>query len=189
VEIAPKVAAQMLIYERLGENMSVITENTVGIFHYQLTSSDGEMLDTSEGREPLPYLHGHGNIIPGLEREMEGKTIGDKFTVVVAPEEAYGALDEGEDSFMEVPRDALPEGTQFQKGMQLIAEGEKGEQMPVFMHDYADDVFTFTTNHPLAGVTLVFAVEVVGLRDALAVELEHGHPHGIDGTGGHHHDH
>ena len=167
--------------------MTTLTKDKVGIFHYNLTSSDGELIDTSHDRDPLPYLHGHGNIIPGLEREMEGKTIGDKFTVVVIPSEAYGEIEEGEDAFMQVPKEQLPEGIQFQPGMQLIAEGENGEQLPVFMTDYKDGVFTFTTNHPLAGITLVFAIEVIGIREALAVELEHGHPHGIDGDQGHHH--
>ena len=167
--------------------MSTITHEKVGIFHYKLSSADGDLLDSSEGKDPLPYLHGHGNLIPGLEKEMEGKTIGDTFTAVILPAEAYGEVDNSEDAFMQVPRASLPEGITFQKGMQLIAEGEQGEQMPVWMHDYKDDVFTFTTNHPLSGVTLVFNVEIIGIREALAVELEHGHPHGLDGSGGHHH--
>jgi FKBP-type peptidyl-prolyl cis-trans isomerase SlyD len=167
--------------------MSVIAKEKVGIIHYTLTSSEGEKLDSSEGRDPLPYLHGYGNIIPGLEREMEGKTIGDKFTAVILPVDAYGDLNQSEDAFMQVPKDNLPEGITFQKGMQLIAEGENGEQLPVWMEDYKDNVFTFTTNHPLAGKTLVFNVEVVGIREPLPVELEHGHPHGLDGTAGHHH--
>ena len=162
--------------------MTTISKDKVGIFHYELTSSDGELIDTSLDREPLPYLHGHGNIIPGLEKEMEGKAIGDSFTVVVVPAEAYGEIDESDDAFMQVPKEQLPDGIQFQLGMQLIAEGEDGEQLPVFMTDFQDDVFTFTTNHPLAGITLVFAIEVVGVRDALASELEKGQPHGIDGT-------
>ena len=167
--------------------MSSITKDQIGIFHYRLSSPEGEELDSSEGKDPIPYLHGHGNIIPGLEKEMEGRTIGDIFTVVVMPEDAYGAFDETENAFMKVPKSALPEGIQFQKGMPLIAEGDQGEQKTVYMHDYHDEVFTFTTNHPLAGNTLVFAVEIVGIREALPVELEHGHPHGLDGTGGHHH--
>jgi len=167
--------------------MSTITNNKVAIFHYKLSSAEGDFLDSSEGRDPLPYLHGHHNIVPGLEREMEGKTIGDTFTAVVSPADAYGEPDLGQDAFMKVPRASLPEGITFQKGMQLIAEGENGEQLPVFMIDYKDDVFTFTTNHPLAGVTLVFNIEIVGIRDALPIELEHGHPHGLDGSGGHHH--
>ena len=172
---------------RKGLIMSVITKEKIGIFHYSLTTSDGEHLDSSEGKDPLPYLQGAGNIIPGLEREMEGKTIGDKFTAVIVPEDAFGVINENEDAFMQVPRADLPEGITFQKGMQLIAEGENGEQLPVWMHDYKDDVFTFTTNHPLAGITLVFNVEIVGIRDALPIEIEHGHPHGLDGTAGHHH--
>ena len=77
--------------------MSVITKEKVGIFHYKLTSAEGEVLDSSEGRDPLPYLHGYGNIIPGLEREMEGKTIGDTFTAVITPADAYGEKNESDD--------------------------------------------------------------------------------------------
>ena len=166
--------------------MSAITKDKVGIFHYRLSSPDGELLDSSEGNDPIPYLHGHGNIIPGLEKEMEGKTIGDIFTVVVMPEDAYGSFDETENAFMKVPRSALPDGITFQKGRPLIAEGDDGEQTTVYMHEYQDDVFTFTINHPLAGATLVFAVEVVGIRDANQTELEQGHPQGLDGTGENH---
>ena len=164
--------------------MSVITKEKIGIFHYSLTTSDGEHLDSSEGKGPLPYLHGAGNIISGLEREMEGKTVGDKFTATIVPEDAFGVPNENEDAFMNVPRADLPEGITFQKGMQLIAEGEDGEQIPVWMLHYEDDIFTVTTNHPLAGLTLVFSIEVVGIRDALPIEIESGHPYGLDGTAG-----
>ena len=167
--------------------MSTITKDKVGIFHYTLTNNAGEVLDSSAGQEPMAYLHGYHNIIPGLEKQMEGKAIGDKFTAIISPAEGYGEYND--EAFIQVPREQLPPGIQFQKGMQLIAEDEQGNPMPVWMDSYADDIFTFTFNHPLAGVTLTFAVEIAGIRDALAVELEHGHPHGIDGTGGHHHGH
>ena len=167
--------------------MSVITKDKIGIFHYTLTNDAGEVIDSSEGLEPMAYLHGSNNIIPGLETHMEGKSIGDKFIAIIAPADGYGEYND--EAFIQVPREQLPEGVQFKKGAQLIAEDEQGNPMPVWMEAYAEDVFTFTFNHPLAGVTLSFKVEIAGIRDAIAVELEHGHPHGIDGTGGHHHEH
>ena len=162
--------------------MSTLSKDKVGIFHYTLTTTDGELIDSSDGRDPLPYLHGNGNIVSGLEREMEGKSVGDSFTTVVAPEEAYGLLDESEDAYMEVGEERLPEGMEFQKGFPIHAELEDGTVVTFYMHDYADGVFTLTQNHPLAGVTLVFAIEVVGIRDASTAELEDGQPHGLDGT-------
>ena len=167
--------------------MSAITENKVGVFHYTLTNDDGDILDSSEGKEPLAYLHGFGNIVPGLEAQLEGKQIGDKFVAVVLPEEAYGEFDE--EGFFEVPKVDLPPDMFFQEGMPLQFEDQDGNVRVAYMDAFEDDVYTFNLNHPLAGQTLTFNIEVVGIRDALAVELEHGHPHGIDGTGGHHHNH
>ena len=171
----------------LETNMSVIADNKVGIFHYTLTNAAGEVLDSSEGQEAMPYLHGAGNIIPGLEEQMAGKQAGDKFTAVILPADAYGEFNP--EAFIQVPRADLPEGIEFEKGLQLIAQDENGGMMPIFMdgYDEASDIFTFNANHPLAGETLTFQVEVVGVRDANEEELAHGHPHGIDGTQGHHH--
>jgi len=167
--------------------MSVIAENKVGIFHYTLTNNAGEILDSSEGQDPMPYLHGCGNIIPGLEVQMAGKGAGDSFTAIIPPAEAYGEFDP--EAFMQVPGAQLPEGIEFQQGLQLIAQGEDGSAMPIFMDSYdeANDLYTFNANHPLAGETLTFKVDVVGVRDATEEELAHGHPHGLDGTAGHHH--
>ena len=167
--------------------MSMITENKVGIFHYHLTNDAGDILDTSNGQDPMPYLHGFGNIIPGLEEQMEGKQAGDKFTAIILPEDAYGEFDP--DAFIQVPKDQLPEGIEFEEGLQLLAEGDDGHVMPIYMDSYdeATEIFTFNCNHPLAGETLTFQVEIVAVRDATEEELEHGHPHGADGTEGHHH--
>lgn len=167
--------------------MSQIEDGKVGIFHYTLTNEEGTVLDSSEGNDPLAYLHGYHNIVPGLESQLTGKSIGDKFVAVVLPKDGYGEMDP--EGFVQVPEEQMPEGIQFQAGMQMMAEGEDGHPVPVWMDDYQDGIFTMNFNHPLAGVTLIFNVEIVGVRDALEVELQHGHPHGIDGTGGHHHDH
>ena len=162
--------------------MSVIAINKVGIFHYTLTNKNGEVLDSSRGQEPMPYLHGAGNIIPGLEEHMAGKQPGDTFTAVISPEDAYGEFNP--EAFIQVPKAQLPEGIEFQKGLQLLAQDENGGVMPIFMdgYDEATDIFTFNANHPLAGETLTFEVEVVSVRDAKEEELAQGHPDGIAGA-------
>ena len=156
--------------------MSIIAENKIAIFHYTLTNDQGDIIDSSEGQQPLPYLHGAGNIIPGLEREMTGKQPGDTFTAVVLPEDAYGEFNP--EAFLQVPRAQLPEGIEFQKGLQLIAQDENGGMMPIFMDGYDEetDIFTFNANHPLAGETLTFKVEVVDVQEATEAELAQGHP-------------
>lgn len=167
--------------------MSEIAENKVGIFHYTLTNDAGEIMDTSDGQDPLPYLHGAGNIIPGLEAHMLGKKVGDTFNAIIPPAEAYGEFND--EAFIEVPKSQLPEGIQFNPGAQMIAEDEEGHPTPIWMDGYDEEreMFTFTLNHPLAGMTLTFQIAIAGVRDATEEELAHGHPHGIDGTQGHHH--
>jgi FKBP-type peptidyl-prolyl cis-trans isomerase SlyD len=164
----------------MGDTMSVIAENKVGIFHYTLTNQGGEVLDSSQGQDPMPYLHGAGNIIPGLEKEMDGKEAGAKFTAVISPENAYGEFNP--EAFIQVPKDQLPEGIEFQKGLQLLAQDEDGGVMPIFMDGYDSDtdIFTFNCNHPLAGETLTFEVEVFAVRDATETELTQGHPEGLE---------
>lgn len=164
-----------------------IAENTIGIFHYTLTDETDTILDSSQGHQPMPYLHGHGNIIPGLESHMLGKTVGDSFQAVIPPAEAYGELDpEGE---IKVHQRDLPKGYTFEEGRQIWIRDENGDPSPLWMVAKVGAYFTFTNNHPLAGKTLTFDVEVVGVRPANEEELAHGHPHGIDGTAGHHHNH
>jgi len=160
----------------MGVTMSVIAENKVVIFHYTLTNEQGDVLDSSEGQKPMSYLHGAGNIILGLEREMAGKAPGDEFTAVILPEDAYGEFNP--EAFLQVPRAQLPEGIEFQEGLQLIAQDENGGMMPIFMdgYDKETDIFTFNANHPLAGETLTFKVGVVAVQDATEAELAQGRP-------------
>lgn len=158
-----------------------IREGKVASFHYTLTGGDGKVLDTSDGAEPLVYLHGHANIVPGLEREMEGKSVGDQFTVVVSPEDGYG---EREGEPQPVPRDRFPAHLDIQAGMQFQAQTEGGEVIPLWVDRVEGGTVFVDENHPLAGVTLHFEVSVVSVRDATAEELAHGHVHSGDG---HHH--
>lgn len=160
--------------------MKIAHEKVVSI-HYTLTSSEGTVLDSSSGSQPLAYLHGFGNIIPGLESALEGKTTGDKLSVTVEPEQGYGSRDER--LVQAVPRSAFQGVDDIAPGMQFQAQGPQGTRL-VVVTQVAEDVVTVDANHPLAGQTLHFDVEVSEVRDATAEELEHGHVHG---PGGHHH--
>ena len=164
--------------------MSQIVAGKVAIIHYTLTDDAGETLDSSAGADPLPYLHGAGNIVEGLEEALTGKAIGDKVDVVVPPEKGYGAREDVESQ--PVSRDAFPPEAPLQVGMQFMVDTGNG-YAPVWIARVEEDAVYLDGNHPLAGVTLHFAVEVVGIRDATEDEAAHGHPHGLDGTAGHHH--
>jgi FKBP-type peptidyl-prolyl cis-trans isomerase SlyD len=158
-----------------------IAERTVASFHYTLTNDAGEVLDSSDGREPLTYLHGAGNIVPGLEREMVGHVAGDKFSVDVAAEEGYGAY--VDELVQVVPRASFDGVHDLAVGMQFQAQTAQGPIAVVITEIEGDEV-TVDGNHPLAGETLHFAIEIVEVREASVEEVVHGHVHG---AGGHHH--
>ena len=155
-----------------------ITKNAVVAIDYTLTSDEGEVLDTSTGHEPLAYLHGVGGIIPGLERELEGKQTGDQFQVSVAPQDAYGERDDALEQ--EVARDQFEGADELELGMQFQVESEDGPTV-VTIVEIDDDVVTIDGNHPMAGVNLNFDVTVREVREATADELSHGHVHGTGG--------
>jgi FKBP-type peptidyl-prolyl cis-trans isomerase SlyD len=161
----------------------LIADDKVVSLHYTLRDDDGDVIDSSSDGEPLEYLHGAGNIVPGLERQLAGKRIGDRLTAVVKPEDGYG-LPEGPGP-QAVPRGSFPDDVELEEGLQFFAHGPDGEEFPLWVVGVEKDTVVVDSNHPLAGVTLHFEVEVIGLRDATADEKEHGHPHG---EGGHHHD-
>lgn len=151
-----------------------IATNTVVSIDYTLRNGEGEVLDTSEGRGPLAYLHGRGGLIPGLEKELTGKTVGAELKVVVAPAEAYGERD---DSLMgKVARSQFEAGTELKPGMQFQAQTTNGKQI-LTVTQVADDHVVVDGNHPLAGETLHFDVKVVGIRVATTEEIDHGHVH------------
>jgi FKBP-type peptidyl-prolyl cis-trans isomerase SlyD len=160
--------------------MSTIQNDSVVNFNYTLTNAAGDVLDKSQG-EPLVYLHGAHNIVPGLENAMLGKQIGDKFQVTVEPEEAYGEYQA--EMVQEIPRNMFQGVDDIQAGMQFQAQTDDGIQV-VTVKDVTPELVIVDANHPLAGQALTFDVEVVAIRAATAEELEHGHAHGI---GGHHH--
>lgn len=158
-----------------------IAENTVVHMHYILKDENGNILDSSSGREPLAYIQGIGNIIPGLEKEMTGKNVGDKVKAIIAPEEAYGLREES--MVQSVPKSGFQGEEELVAGMQVQVGTSDGEAIATVTKVEGDDV-TLDMNHPLAGVTLHFDVEIMEVRAATEEELSHGHVHG---AGGHHH--
>lgn len=151
-----------------------ITDNTAVQIHYTLTNLTGEQLDSSRGDEPLSYLHGAGNIIPGLEAALSGKAVGDTLTVTIPPEDAYGEIDA---AMVQVVSKRMFDGMDVEVGMQFHADVSHGSGIITVTEISGDDV-TVDGNHPLAGETLVFDVEVVDVRPASADEIAHGHIHG-----------
>ncbi len=158
-----------------------INANSVASFHYTLKNDAGETLDSSEGQDPLSYLHGAQNIVPGLEKEMEGKSIGDSFSVVVQAAEGYGEIDEN--LLQELPKSMFAGVENIEAGMEFQAQTEHGVQIIAVTKVEGDSVYV-DGNHPLAGQNLHFDIEVTDIRDASQEELDHGHVHG---PGGHHH--
>lgn len=158
-----------------------ITQNAVVLIHYTLTNDAGETLDSSVGGEPLAYLHGNGNLIPGLEQALEGKQAGDKLSVKIAPADGYGEFDQS--LVQRIPKRSFKGIPNLSVGMQLQAHSEHGPRV-ITVTQIVGDMVTVDGNHPLAGQNLNFEVEVTEVRAATEEELEHGHVHG---PGGHHH--
>ncbi len=158
-----------------------ITADRVVTIHYTLKDDGGAVLDSSAGGEPLAYIQGHGNLVSGLEKALEGKQGGNTLAVVVAPAEGYGKRDEA--LIQRVPKRALQGAGDIKKGMQFQARTEDGMRL-FTVTAVIGDMVTLDGNHPLADQTLHFDVEVLSVREATTEELEHGHVHG---AGGHHH--
>ncbi|MDB2550196.1 peptidylprolyl isomerase [Porticoccaceae bacterium] len=159
-----------------------IKDNSAVSFHYSLTDDEGQQLDSSAGKEPLAYLHGAGNIIPGLENALTGKAVGDSMTVAVSAAEGYGEVQQ--ELIQDVPRTSFQGVEQIEVGMQFEAQTGQGGSVPVTVTAVTDETVTVDGNHPLAGKNLNFDVSIEAVRDATAEELEHGHVHG---PGGHEH--
>ncbi len=162
---------------------TTVAADRVVLFHYVLKDEAGEVLDAS-GEHPMVYLHGHGNIVPGLEKHLEGKVVGDEITAVVPPEEAYGVIDEN--ATQRVPRKEMPKDLDIKPGMPLRFRASDGRIATLWVTEAKGAWVTVTANHPMAGKTLHFEVVISGMREATADEIQHGHAHGPDG---HHHHH
>ncbi len=154
-----------------------ISKNKVASIHYTLKNKKGEIIDSSSGKEPLTYLQGASNLIPGMEEGLEGKTVGNKLVLSIEPEKGYGV--KNDQLVQKVPRANFPTqsveiGMQFQTNAGAV----------VTVTHVSLETITVDGNHPLAGEQLFFDVEVTAVRDATAEEVAHGHVHG---AGGHHH--
>ena len=160
---------------------SVISKDCVVSMNYVLKDREGEVIDESRG-EPLLYLHGHGNIIPGLEKALENLKVGDKKKVEVPSAQGYGEFDP--DKQFGIPGDQFPPDVQLQPGMMLELTPDDGPSIIARITKVTPELIEVDANHALAGKDLFFDVEIVALRTATPDELAHGHAHG---PGGHHH--
>ncbi|MCL2648416.1 MAG: peptidylprolyl isomerase [Phycisphaerales bacterium] len=155
-----------------------VSKNTVVTIDYTLTGPEGNVIDSSRGKQPLAYIHGTGNLIPGLERVLEGKAAGENVKVTIAPAGAYGLRDDK--LVQSVPRAAFQGVPEIKVGMQFRSQNNA----IVTITKIEGENVTVDANHALAGVTLTFDVDIKDVRKASQEELEHGHVHG---SGGHHH--
>ena len=155
--------------------MQIGTDSVVSI-HYTLKDETGEVLDASEGREPLDYIHGSGQIIPGLENALEGKSQGEELSVVIEPENGYGTRDES--LVHEVPKSEFETPDEIEVGMQFRV-GDEGGTVIMVVAGVGDEIVTLDGNHPLAGVTLSFDVSIADVREATEEEIKASqHVHG-----------
>ena len=154
-----------------------IVDNKVVEIHYVLKDKDGDLLDSSEGEAPLAYIHGIGNIIPGLEKQLNGKKIGDKIKAIISPSDGYGVWEEK--LIQKIPMSNFKDKSQVKLDAQFRVEMEDGPRIATITKIENDDV-TIDMNHPLAGEELHFDVEVMAIRDATEEEISHGHVHNGD---------
>ena len=152
----------------------MIGDKSVVTIHYTLTDDAGEVLDDSRDGDPMIYLHGASNIIPGLEKELTGKITGATLKVIVSPEDGYG--EHSPEAIQKVPRSNFEGVEDIQPGMQFQTESPEGVQL-IVVTEVSDAEVTIDANHPLAGKTLHFDVSVEGVRDATPEEIDHGHAH------------
>lgn len=156
-----------------------VKENKVVSFHYTLSNQGGEQIESSKEREPMSYLHGANNIIPGLEKAMTGRSVGDEFQVTVAAAEAYG--ERNEDKLHRIPAKHFKNPNRLMPGQIVALQTQQG-QMQVTVVKVGRFNVDVDANHPLAGQALTFDVEVTGIRDASEEENAHGHVHGPGGV-------
>ena len=163
------------------QTQTVAGDMVVGL-HYSLQLEDGQLIDSSEGLEPLYFLQGHGQIIPGLEQELYGMAVGDEKRVVVAPEHGYGEY--RGDAQQVIDRDEFPPEVDLATGIPVeLYDPDSGDTIDAFIAEIDDKEVVLDLNHPLAGKALYFDVQIVDVRPATASELDHGHVH----QPGHHH--
>ncbi len=153
----------------------VIGENSVGSMHYRRTDDSGKVIDSSDDAKPMTYLHGVGNIIPGLEKALVGKSAGDSLTVKVEPAEGYGEVNP--EGIKVIERTAFQGVDSVEVGMAFEAKAPDGTAQRIVVKKVDGDNITIDTNHPLAGVVLHFDIQILSVREATKEELDHGHTH------------
>ncbi len=153
----------------------LIGNNLVVSIHYKLTDENEKVLDSSEGAEPLAYLHGSGGIIPGLENALTGKVQGDSFKVKIEPKDAYGDIIP--EMTQKVDKSAFQGVESVEAGMAFEAQAPDGNMQRIMVTKVEGDEITIDANHPLAGKVLNFDVEIVGVREATEEEIAHKHVH------------
>lgn len=159
-----------------------IGQNKVITMNYTLKDNDGNIIQTTENKEPFSFLTGNRQILPKLETEIDGMIIGSKKNVKIPANEAYGEY--SEQAIQQVNKNNFPGNVDLKVGMEFVANSPEGNQMPFIITDIKDEEVTIDFNHPLAGVDLEFDIELIDVRDATVEELQHGHVHG---AGGHNH--
>ena len=164
------------------DNLTLVAKDTVVTFHYTLTDKGGQVLDSSQGNEPLVYLHGYSQIVPGLENALVGKSAGSAFKVSVEPAEGYG--ERNEQMVVTLPRTQGNLPADIEVGFVVELVSPEGDEIPARVVKLTEEDITLDANHPLAGETLYFDIELTNVRTATKEEIEHGHVHG---PGGHHH--
>jgi len=157
-------------------------KNSVVRFHYALSDASGAPIESSREGDPVTVLLGHGGIIPGIEEAIAGREAGEKFDVTVAPEKGYG--ERRENFTQRVPKKYFRNAEKLKPGMQTVLNVQGGGQRLVTVRKVGSSVIDVDLNHPMAGQTLQFAIEVVDVREATSEEIQHGHAHG---PGGHEH--
>jgi FKBP-type peptidyl-prolyl cis-trans isomerase SlyD len=177
---------QLIYPKRISVDMSdektTVQQDAVVSIDYTLKDSLGNIIDSSEGAAPLEYLHGHNNLIPGLESELVGMSVGDEKKVVVAPEDAYGLRQE--DATQLIPADAFPPDMEVEPGIALeMRDTTTNQVFEVYVTEVRPEGVVVDFNHPLAGESLHFDVKIVDIRPASPDEIAHGHVH----SSGHHH--
>ncbi|MCK8045549.1 peptidylprolyl isomerase [Shewanella sp. 1CM18E] len=158
-----------------------IKNDSVVQFNYTLRDEQGEVLETNEGLDPIAYLHGHSNMMPGVEDALEGKEIGAKFSVTLPASETYG--ERNEDAEQRVSVKHLQGASVWKPGMRALINTDQGQRQVTILK-VGKFMATVDINHPLAGRELTFDLEVMDVRDATSEEIAHGHAHG---KGGHQH--
>lgn len=165
--------------------LTQIADNTVVQFYYTLTDANNTQIETNHDTDPIAYLHGHDGMMPAIEQALEGKSAGDTLHLTLTPEQAYGEYKDGQQQRVPLKHlQGLPKGVRnWQPGMVAVVKTDQGMRQVTVVKPGLKMVLV-DTNHPLAGKTLTYDIEVVGVRAATDEEIAHGHAHGV---GGHHH--